>query len=352
MTMMQDTVTVMMNAPVGAAADPLMLPRRIGTVKLGDQIGQGGSGIVFAAFDEALNRRVAVKILHNLRGSARDVERGRFVDGVRNSARVQHANLVGVHNVDVVGDVPLIVMEFVDGRSVRDVLTVKKAFDLPTALYFAREICRGVEALHVEQIVHRDLKPANVLIDRHGQPRVCDFGLACELDSAQFGTASAAIAGSPYYMAPEVFDGVISPQGDVYALGVMLFEMLVGRQPFGGDTIDAVREAHQENEAPLDALAKLNLPEELSDTIGRSMHKQRIMRYKTAGHFLRALEPFQTNVREDMIRSRIADTVDSLRISGRSEDVDRTPTPTPANTYDIISQRAAAKRKLKPDEPA
>lgn len=349
MTSLQDTVTVVMDVPTGVAAETVTIPRRIGTVKIGDQIGRGGNGVVFAAFDDALNRRVAVKLLHQLRGTQWALERGYCMDGVRAAARVRHDNLVMVHNVDLLQDIPIIVMELVDGRSVRELLAARHHFDVPTSLYIAREICRGVEALHAEQIIHRDLKPANVLIDRSGRPRVCDFGLACEVDSTLQTRRTSAVAGSPYFMAPEVFDGVISPQADVYAIGVILFEMLTGQLPFPGDTIELVRQKHKEQDPPLELLAALKLGEELTELVERALHKQRILRYKTAGHLLRALEQIETHAREDLIRSRLADMIESLHGTKTGPD-DRTPATPPGGTYEMLSQRAAAKRLAKPGE--
>ncbi|QOJ15758.1 MAG: serine/threonine protein kinase [Planctomycetia bacterium] len=349
MNPLQETVTVVMDAAPGTGGQSITLPRRIGTVKIGDCIGRGGSGVVFSGYDDALKRSVAVKILHHLRGGARELDRGRLIDGVRNAARVRHEHLVMVHGVDLVGDFPVIVMEHVDGASLRDLLSARGQFDVETALHLAREVCAGVDALHRENIVHRDLKPANVLIDRGGVARVCDFGLACEVGGTAMARSDENVAGSPLFMAPEVFEGMVSPQGDVYAVGVLLFEMLAGRVPFDGDSIADVRDRHLHTDPPIDILAGAGVPDDLVELVGRCLNKQRIMRYKSAGHLLRALEEMPPRQRPDHVRARVADGVNSLGPGAKRAEADRTPTPVAANTYDMLSARAAAKRKHKPE---
>ncbi|MBK8913511.1 MAG: serine/threonine protein kinase [Phycisphaerales bacterium] len=349
MNPLQETVTVMMDAAPGSGEQTVTLPRRIGTVRIGDCIGRGGSGVVFAAYDEALKRSVAVKILHHLRGGARELDRGRLIDGVRNAARVRHEHLVGVHGVDLVGDIPVIVMEHVDGASLRDLLSARGRFDAETTLHLAREVCAGVDALHRENIVHRDLKPANVLIDRGGVARVCDFGLACEVGGTAMARSDATVAGSPLFMAPEVFEGVVSPQGDVNAMGVLLFEMFSGRVPFDGESIADVRDRHLHADPPIDALVGAGVSEELVELVGRCLNKQRIMRYKSAGHLLRALDEIPVRLRPDHLRARVADGINALGPTTKRSEEDRTPTPMAANTYDMLSARAAAKRKHKPE---
>ena len=118
-----------------------------------------------------------------------------------------------------------------------DAYSCQGRMDLSLALYVMRSITSAVATLHDAGVIHRDLKPTNVLFDRGGEARVCDFGLACEFDAGAYKGNAEEIGGSPLYMAPEMFDGHVSPHSDVYALGVMLFEVLVGSPPFSAQSI-------------------------------------------------------------------------------------------------------------------
>jgi serine/threonine-protein kinase len=346
MSTVQDTVTVMAAVPGAPQREPIVIPRRIGHVKLGELLGEGGGGAVFAAFDEALNRRVAVKFLHQFRGVSRSAARLAYVDGARAAAHVKHPNLITIYNVQMLDDMPLIVMEFVDGISLRDLLKRTRALDLPLALFMLRQIGAGVEALHQAGVVHRDLKPANILFDHGGQAYVCDYGLACEYTAADYAHGFAIAAGSPAYMSPESFEGLVSPQSDVYALGVILYEMLTGHAPFMAETIAEIKTQHLTQELPLGPIEQRRLPEEVADILERSLHKQRVMRYKSAAHFLRAIEQLDRGPRrDDVLRARIAAIVTAGRREPKS--LNEPPTPPAATTFDLIAQRARQKRESK-----
>lgn len=347
--MVEETVTVMMSSPGHTAGRAVTVPRRIGHVKLGESLGKGASGVVFAAHDEMLNRRVAVKFMHRLPAAPNDAELTRFIEGVRSAARIKHPNIVMVHNVDSVDGLPMIVMEYIDGVSLRDLLRAHGAFDLPLATYVMRCIAAGVEALHEQRVVHRDLKPANVMFDLDGGTHVCDFGLACQLSSASTVAGSEGISGTPLYMAPETFESVVSPQGDVYALGVMLFEMLTGRTPFSADSWTEMKRCHVEAPPPVQWLSDLSAPEGLAEVIERAMHKTRIMRYKSAGHLLRALEQLVSSQRDELLKTRLSAIVVTCR--GASGPYDARP-PQPdvpaANTFDLVARKAREKRGGQP----
>lgn len=330
------------------------MPRRVGNVKLGEMLGRGGGGAVFAGTDEVLGRRVAVKLLHLQRGSSGDSATAELIDGVRAAASIKHPNIVTVYHVEAVAGLPVIVMEYIDGISLREMLKRSGPLELSLAVFVIRAVTSAVTALHEANILHRDIKPANILFDRGGEAHVCDFGLACEFDVTQFRGSTATIGGSPLYMAPEMFDGQLSPQSDVYALGIMLFELLSGRPPFSADTIGEIKALHVAAGVPIDQLTARGIDDSLLDIVRRSLNKRRFMRYKTAAHLLRALETVETRERrEDMLRQRVAEIVTADQV-----DPGKTPDPssaTPAHTtFDLLSQRAAVKRRRRdetsPDE--
>ncbi|HMQ16666.1 MAG TPA: serine/threonine-protein kinase, partial [Phycisphaerae bacterium] len=258
---------------------------------------------------------------------------------------------VTVYSVEQVRGLAVIVMELVDGLSLRELLKRSGPLDLSLALYVLSSVARGVDALHRASVVHRDLKPANVLFDRDGDAHVCDFGLACAFDAGAFRSEATTIGGSPLYMAPEMFDGHVSFQGDVYALGVLLFEALCGQAPYCGATISEVRALHAAGELPLQRLRQRALPEALVEIIERALHKQRILRFKTAGHLLRALAEIPAAPAETM-RARVADIVTAAQQSPPAADAGP-PGPVPAHTtFDLIAQRAAEKRRTKSGDDA
>lgn len=350
----QDTVTVMMmTTPTGTALEPVEIPRYIGHVKLGEPLGTGASGVVLSGYDEYLNRRVAVKVLHRHRTGAGPADLLHYIEGVRAAAGVKHPSLVTVHSVESVAGVAVIVMEFVDGVSLRDVLDRVGSLDPPLALYVLRSVAAGVDALHAANVLHRDLKPANVMLDYAGNAFVCDLGLACSFAPEAFVAPSRVVCGSPLYMAPEAFDGLSSPQGDVYALAGMLYELLTGRPPFLASSMDEVKALHIAAPLPLHELEALALREELIETIARGLHKQRFLRFKTAGHLLRALgDSAEPAAAVDAQRRRLAKLVEGHRDDDPSR---RRASPENAaahTTFDLIAERARSKREQRGRPPA
>jgi serine/threonine protein kinase len=346
---MQETMTVMLSTRSGAAPEPVEVPRRVGNVRLSEMLGAGSAGVVFSGFDEALGRRVAVKLLHRHGSDLTEQALTELIEGVRAAASVKHPNLVTVYSVERLEQGPVIVMEMIDGTSLRALLLRRGALDPALGSYVIRSLARGVEALHNADVVHRDLKPANVLLDREGGAHVCDFGLAVSR-GAPVGDSAQRVAGSPLYMAPEMFDGQVSPQSDVYAIGVMLFEALAGQAPFSASTLSEMRAAHSVGDVPLHVLTARGVTQELTEIVRRSLHKQRMLRYKTAGHLLRALEAIAPRGGEDALQHRLAELV--LAGPGVGEPAPaRESTPPPAQTtFDLVARRAA-ERRAAPRQP-
>ncbi|MBX3471410.1 MAG: serine/threonine protein kinase, partial [Planctomycetes bacterium] len=202
---------------------------RLGRYALEARIGQGGMGQVYRARDEALDRHVAIKVLHAEGGEER---RRRFVREQQAAARVRHPGVVAVHDAGEFEGFSWLAMDLVEGESLEEVL---RRGPLPPgdAARIVGACARAVEALHAAGILHRDLKPGNVLIGRDGAPRVTDFGVA-RVEDADRLTRTGQALGTPLYMAPEQLVGErdVDGRADVYALGVLLFEMLCGRPPW------------------------------------------------------------------------------------------------------------------------
>lgn len=216
------------------------LPRVFGHFELLEELGRGGMGVVYKAWDRALQRTVALKMI--LRGElATPADQARFQAEARAAAHLHHPNLVTVYDAGVHDGQAYFSMRFVEGQTLAALLDGGPLRPREGARYLAA-IARAVHHAHERGILHRDLKPSNVLLDREGRPHVTDFGLAKRVTGAASGsglTLSGAVVGTPAYVAPEQISGsrgTPSPASDVYSLGVILYEMLTGRPPFQAAT--------------------------------------------------------------------------------------------------------------------
>jgi serine/threonine protein kinase len=214
--------------------------RDVGRYRLESIVGKGGMAAVYAARDTVLDRRVAVKVPHGTCFSCDD-SRDKFLREARVAASLQHDGLVTIHDVGSLDDGhPYLVMEFIEGRSLAQELS-KGPLPLRRALAIAADVAEAVHCVHENNLVHRDLKPANVLVDCDGRPHVTDFGLALHEDVQSEFVGD--ISGTLPYMAPEQVRGEahrLDGRSDIWALGVMLYEMLTGRRPFRGNTANEV----------------------------------------------------------------------------------------------------------------
>jgi serine/threonine protein kinase/formylglycine-generating enzyme required for sulfatase activity len=213
---------------------------RLGHYEVLEVFGRGGFGIVFRAFDDVLQRVVAVKVLAPSMATTSPA-RKRFLREARASARVRHENVVQVHAVEE-QPLPHLVMEFIPGETLQQRLDRTGPLDFPEAVRIARQVAQGLAAAHEQGLVHRDIKPGNILIDGgpHQQVKITDFGLARAADDASL-TRSGVVAGTPLYMAPEQALGeTLDHRADLFSLGSVLYAMLTGRPPFRAENTLAV----------------------------------------------------------------------------------------------------------------
>jgi serine/threonine-protein kinase len=289
--------------PAGAPAEPPgapgRLPRSFGDFELLEEIGRGGMGVVYRAWQKSLGRTVALKmILGGELASAADLARFRAEAGA--AARLDHPGIVAVHGFDECDGQPFFTMQYVEGTTLASRVSQGPLPPREAARVVAA-VARAVHHAHQQGILHRDLKPSNVLLDRHGQPHVADFGLAKRVQgepgqSAPGGlTCSGAIVGTPSYMAPEQITagrGRLGPAADVYSLGVILYELLTGRPPFRAaaalDTLMLVLE--QEPVPP--RLLNPRVDRELEMICLKCLQKPPGLRYATAERLAQDLEAF------------------------------------------------------------
>ncbi|XXZ49535.1 serine/threonine-protein kinase [Streptomyces cavourensis] len=223
-----------------------------GRYELATILGQGGMGQVWTAYDQRLDRRVAVKLLRPDRvagptgSDAADELRRRFVRECRVTAQVDHPGLVTVHDAGSDGDDLFLVMQYVEGADLADHLAEQDPYPWPWAVAVAAQLCAVLCAVHTVPIVHRDLKPRNVMVRPDGTVTVLDLGVASVLDTDTTRlTHTGSPIGSPAYMAPEqAMGGAVGPYTDLYALGVLLHELLSGDVPFSGSTALGVLHRH------------------------------------------------------------------------------------------------------------
>ncbi|MCX5406792.1 serine/threonine-protein kinase [Streptomyces sp. NBC_00335] len=228
-----------------------MTERLIGDrYQLATILGQGGMGQVWTAYDRRLDRRVAVKLLRPDKvagpGSVAEELRRRFVRECRVTAQVDHPGLVTVHDAGSDGDELYLVMQYVEGADLADHLAEHDPYPWPWAVSVIAQLCSVLSAVHAVPIVHRDLKPRNVMVRPDGTVLVLDLGVASVMDTDTTRlTSTGSPIGSPAYMAPEqAMGGAVGPHTDLYALGVVLYELLSGNVPFAGSTALGVLHRH------------------------------------------------------------------------------------------------------------
>ncbi len=265
------------------------------------RLGQGGMGVVYKARHAFLKTQLAIKIiLPDLVGNDPQLVT-RFRQEALAAAAIRHQNVVGVTDYGVIqGQIPFLVMEYVDGESLHDLLTREKVLAPERALELISAICSGVGAAHHQGIVHRDLKPLNIMIcsDKPNMSqavKILDFGLAKiksgELLGSFIQAQTTGLMGSPYYMAPEQWaDDEPDSRSDVYSLGVMLFQMLTGDVPFKGSSIPAIMKKHISDPPP--TFAELNLPLsiELEQAVRHTLAKEKEKRTASVEHMIAELK--------------------------------------------------------------
>ncbi|QEL15742.1 serine/threonine-protein kinase [Limnoglobus roseus] len=255
---------------------------RIGKYEIVDELGEGGMGRVYKAFDPELKRYVAVKVLKA--GTGID-DINRFRGEAELVACLEHTNIVKVHDIGMDNQSqPYIVLEYIDGGSLGDQL--RKQLPKPReAAQMIETLARAVHEAHLKGIVHRDLKPANVLVTRAGTLKVSDFGLGKRIEDASGRTRTGDVFGTPGYMAPEQASGDVkatSAGTDVYALGTILYEMLTGRPPFAGAKVWDILAQVQYADPTAPSVLVPRLPRDLSTICLKCLEKSPKARYQTA----------------------------------------------------------------------
>jgi predicted Ser/Thr protein kinase/tetratricopeptide (TPR) repeat protein len=258
------------------------------------ELGRGGMGVVYLVRQKSLGRRVAVKVLRPGEATFGRVVR-RFLEEARHLARLRHANIVAIHEIGRAGDEPYFTMDYVEGEPLSALLS-RERLSPSRALALFKQVAEAVGYAHEQGIIHRDLKPGNVLIDRQGRAYVTDFGLARDRAQSSGLTRTGEVLGTPAYMAPEQANGqadLIGEATDVYALGVLLYELLAGRPPFGrGAPADVLVRVLTE-EPPAPRRSDRRIPRDLETVCLKCLAKTPERRYTTVRALLEDVRRFE-----------------------------------------------------------
>jgi serine/threonine-protein kinase len=264
-----------------------------GHYRIVEELGRGGMGVVYKAYEESLNRYVALKVLgEHLTQDSSFVTR--FVREAQSAASLHHPNVVQIFFIGEERGRHYFAMEFVEGRSVRDIIAERGRLPYDEALDLILQAAAGLEAAHSRGVLHRDIKPANMIVTADGRLKIADFGLALPVDVESRLTASGALLGTPAYVSPEVCEGLKPDRrSDIYALGLTLYEMLAGRVPFQADSpMGLLRQILQTEPPPIRELDP-DVDPRLESILGRMMAKDREQRFESCQEIIAELEAFR-----------------------------------------------------------
>ena len=262
--------------------------RTLANYEILDELGQGGMGTVYRARDRVLERIVAVKVLHPTHSPAAAAGGGRFLNEARAIARLSHPAIVAVYEFSDVDPASVfIAMEYVEGVTIEQYVRSVQGENVAPTLDLVAQLLSGLGYAHARGVVHRDIKPSNLLVTRDGRLKITDFGIA-KVDSLRH-TQTGLMIGTPAYMAPECYSGGgIDQRCDVYSAGVLCYELLSGRRPFGGELTQLIYQICHAPPAALSAL-RPDLPEFLDRVVAKALAKDPASRYQTAEEFASAL---------------------------------------------------------------
>ncbi len=265
-----------------------------GRYKIDKIIGVGGMAVVFRAYDMLMNRTVAIKMLKD--EIARDAESvKRFVNESKAVAMMSHPNIVSIYDVNVRDDLKYIVMEYVEGITLKNYMTKRGMLTLREIISYTEQILSALRHAHSKGIVHRDIKPQNIMLLKNGIIKVTDFGIA-KLPNAETVTVTDKAIGTVYYISPEQASGQeIDQRSDIYSLGAMMYEMATGELPFTADSPVSVAMMQINDTAKAPSEINTSMPKGLEQIIGIAMEKDPRDRYQSADEMLRQLEKLKEN---------------------------------------------------------
>jgi len=266
-----------------------------GRYQIIEELGIGGMGIVYKVYDQEINEKMALKLLHPAISADKKMI-DRFRNEMKIARKISHRNVCRLYDLGDKEGTRYITMEYVPGEDLKSSIVRMGPLSIGKAVSIAKQVCEGLSEAHRLGVVHRDLKSRNIMIDKEGNVRIMDFGIARLLEGEDLTDPGAAV-GTPKYMSPEQVEGKkVDSRSDLYSLGVILYEMVTGRVPFEGDTALSIALKHK-IETPR-APKKLNplIPEDLNQVILRCLEKERENRYQRAEELLSELNRIEKEI--------------------------------------------------------
>jgi len=247
-----------------------------------EELGRGGMGNVYRVVDKKINEEMALKLLHPaIAVEEKTIER--FKNELKLSRKITHKNVCRMYDLNEEGGTPFITMEYVPGEDLKSMIKMTGQLSVARAVYLAKQICEGLAEAHHLGVVHRDLKSRNIMVDKEGNAKIMDFGIARSLKAKGI-TGDGIMVGTPEYMSPEQVKGEeVDQRSDIYSLGIVLFEMVAGKIPFEGDTSLSIALKHKTEEPPNPQDFNAQIPGELSTVILKCLNKEKDKRYQNTG---------------------------------------------------------------------
>ncbi len=269
-----------------------LIGQEIGGYRIDDVLGRGGMGVVFKATHATLGTLAAIKILPSDFAESNETAVKRFVREAQASAKLKHENIVAVYDAGIYKGTNYIVMEFVEGSNLQEILSEKGKLPLKEAMRILHQTCMALRCAHDNGIIHRDIKPANIMVTAEGVVKLADLGLAKSVDEVSALTLSGCVVGTPHYMAPEQIGARknMDNRVDIYALGCVAYRTLCGKVPFDGPTSYSILEKHVYEAIPEPTMAEPSIPEAVAEVIKRMLSKGASGRYGTAGQVAEAFQ--------------------------------------------------------------
>jgi serine/threonine protein kinase/tetratricopeptide (TPR) repeat protein len=260
-----------------------------------EEIGKGGMGKVYKAFDKDIDENIALKIIRPEIASNTQIIT-RFQNELKMARKIAHRNVCKMYDLGKDGDTKYISMEYVPGEDLKTTIKRMGPLTIGKAIHVARQVCEGLTEAHRIGVIHRDLKPRNIMVDREGNARIMDFGIAASHEVKEI-SDSRIMLGTPHYMSPEQVSGKPTDRrSDIYSLGIIMFEMVTGQVPFDGDTTISIALKHRSEQPPNPVEINYRIPDEFSQLILKCLEKDKEKRYQSADEVLFDLRKIEDEI--------------------------------------------------------